>query len=696
MPKLSPSKLTHTFLSIFFGLWVVLLLPNICSALQQKKNDFKPRSEDELIDYSNKVTNKSPEYVTAEWMREEGVLKMFQPVMHPQFEYETQRYLILEGYNLQQPSSGIKNNPQGAAGKNTDIYGKNLQLLIDDLNRRGREMDAKARSKSVTSEQLSARLSSMENSVGKEDPSLMETLEDLALLVAKDGDSEKALLYWRRACQLRRKHSGLDSEETIRNLEFLANNLFFNDGMDEARKLYAEAMSLKEKQFGPQDKRTLDTVAYLGSMLFMQRDEKSALPLLIRFAENSKSMEPAFHISGLARLAVAYISLHNYESARPLIQEGLAFWQNRDSSEHAKFQEALKALDRLEASAGNRHRQPSNAGIIEDNTTASEDTPMGINVIDMLIVLENMSKTAGAKDYKKLFSQFSNLNDVLLTSLQATTGPERRAMLFDQVPAIMSKLLSFCRKEPCLSMGYNFAARWKGLFSYSLRPDPQFSSPGGIISENNLQDAADVFKEIASDYRSGKTKVSDETIQKLGKAIADSMNRRYRDLKYEDDREDPEESADDTITDSESESVVADDGNSSLEENPPIAENIGNVAASEDHKAQTFLSDLPIRGLLQPDEVLIDLYRYSMDEGSAGGRSRLYAAVLTGRGFGPKIVELGKASDIDSAIDSWLREVTAGARAAKETNLLIDLLWHPLDAELAGNIKKIFISPDSE
>jgi CHAT domain-containing protein/tetratricopeptide (TPR) repeat protein len=99
--------------------------------------------------------------------------------------------------------------------------------------------------------------------------------------------------------------------------------------------------------------------------------------------------------------------------------------------------------------------------------------------------------------------------------------------------------------------------------------------------------------------------------------------------------------------------------------------------------------------LLRPDEVFVDLYIYD-HRGSDDKTEERYAAVVTGPGGDPALIDLGPSARINKAIKEWRNEVLAEHDGEQEWRTLSALLWGPLSSALPPGASKVWISPDGE
>jgi CHAT domain-containing protein len=108
------------------------------------------------------------------------------------------------------------------------------------------------------------------------------------------------------------------------------------------------------------------------------------------------------------------------------------------------------------------------------------------------------------------------------------------------------------------------------------------------------------------------------------------------------------------------------------------------------------------QSLLRPDEVLVDLYRYSVPGNETGNQNDIrearYGAAIVGRdSTRVQWIELGDAASIDAAVGAWREAVTRGNFGATELDVLAQAVWDPIVSalEAAGiETSRMWVSPD--
>jgi CHAT domain-containing protein len=73
-----------------------------------------------------------------------------------------------------------------------------------------------------------------------------------------------------------------------------------------------------------------------------------------------------------------------------------------------------------------------------------------------------------------------------------------------------------------------------------------------------------------------------------------------------------------------------------------------------------------------------------------------YAAVITGPGAAPVLVDLGAAAPIDGAVRTWRADVFRGEHSEKSWQTIAATLWKPLVPALPKRTARVWLSPDGE
>lgn len=161
-----------------------------------------------------------------------------------------------------------------------------------------------------------------EEVVGPEHPLTAGSLNNLALLLKRQGDLAGARPLYERALAISEKRLGPDDRLTLAGLNNLALLLKEQGNLAEARPLYERALAIGERVRGPEDPDTAVSRNNLAVLIKEQGDLAGARPLFEQaLAINEKAFGPEHPLTatGLNELAVLLGDQGDLTAARPLI-----------------------------------------------------------------------------------------------------------------------------------------------------------------------------------------------------------------------------------------------------------------------------------------------------------------------------------------------------------------------------------------
>lgn len=103
---------------------------------------------------------------------------------------------------------------------------------------------------------------------------------------------------------------------------------------------------------------------------------------------------------------------------------------------------------------------------------------------------------------------------------------------------------------------------------------------------------------------------------------------------------------------------------------------------------------LAFLSLLRPHEAYVDIYGYKLLAGAQMGNERYMAVISDNRGP-QRVIQLGSADTIDSAVRSFFDAVNGGDELAATWKGLQQAILRPILAALPQDTEKIWLSPDS-
>lgn len=495
-----------------------------------------------------------------------------------------------------------------------------------------------------------------ESKYGRDGAAVARPLNNLAWLLQATGDYSEARPLFERALAINESTLGQDDPEVATSLNNLAALLSFQGDAASARPLYERALTIQEKSLGPYDPALGDTLNNLAVVFESTGHPEAALPLYERalsITEKSLGTEHADVATSINNLASVQERLGNLSSAATLFERALAIRQKTLPPDHPDLAESLNNLALVRISQGDTAsaRDLLARALRVNQASLGPHHPYVASTLNNLGKLDwQEGKTEEART--RFLAAAKIINEHVGSILPSLSFAEQRAFLVTKVPEEISILLSTCREGSSLAEAYDYILRWKGLLIETLR----------------WQKAVSALAQ-KPEYRS---KVSH--LQNLRTAIAawyhEAGTVPYAEWKKKNDR------------------LTGD--KESVERELARALKPGNVKdILSDRSAADFF------GLLKPDELLIDIYRYQ----AIGNRSETtlrYGAVLS-RHTGPQaFIDFGPTGGADAALAAWRRQVVVKNEGAAEWQTLRDIFWKPVAGVFPQDVRKVWLSPDSQ
>jgi tetratricopeptide (TPR) repeat protein/CHAT domain-containing protein len=186
--------------------------------------------------------------------------------------------------------------------------------------------------------------------LGQQHPDTATTLNNLAFLYLKMGAYAKAEPLFQQALQIEKKVLGLnnpDTAATLQNLAFLYHEM---GDYGKAEPLYQQALQIKKKVLGKQHPDTATTLDSLAALYYDMGAYAKAEPLYQQALQIRKKALGADHpdtAQSLNNLAALYVALVDYGKAEPLLVQALQISQKALGSEHPDTARSLNNLAAL-------------------------------------------------------------------------------------------------------------------------------------------------------------------------------------------------------------------------------------------------------------------------------------------------------------------------------------------------------------
>jgi tetratricopeptide (TPR) repeat protein len=163
------------------------------------------------------------------------------------------------------------------------------------------------------------------------------TLNNLAALYYAQGKYEQAEPLYQRALTIWEKQLGPEHSDTATSLNNLAELYRTQGKYEQAEPLYQRALAIWEKQLGPEHPDTATSLNNLAGLYDAQGKYEQAEPLYQRalaIYEKQLGPEHPYTATSLNNLAGLYRTQGKYEQAEPLYQRALAIYEKQLGPEH--------------------------------------------------------------------------------------------------------------------------------------------------------------------------------------------------------------------------------------------------------------------------------------------------------------------------------------------------------------------------
>ncbi|MBI3450321.1 MAG: tetratricopeptide repeat protein [Acidobacteria bacterium] len=198
-----------------------------------------------------------------------------------------------------------------------------LEILVESLWRQ--EKSARPGTEALAERALRAR----EAQFGPDDPGVVRSVNNLAIVLDLGGTPAKARPVYERALAIRERNGDPRDPSLADALGNLGNVLMTLDDYPGARVLYERALAIREERLGPNHPDVADSLNALAILLREMGDYEGSKPLYERALEIRRNIDPghpevARILNGLALL---HQRMGSYETARSLYDQTLKLWE---------------------------------------------------------------------------------------------------------------------------------------------------------------------------------------------------------------------------------------------------------------------------------------------------------------------------------------------------------------------------------
>jgi CHAT domain-containing protein len=186
-----------------------------------------------------------------------------------------------------------------------------------------------------------------EKTLGKEHPSVAESLNDLAALYQQQGSYQKAEPLYLRSLAIREKALGKEHPDVAQSLHNLAALFEQQVSYQKAEPLYLRSLAIREKTLGKEHPSVAESLNDLAVLYQQQGSYQKAEPLYLRslaIREKALGGEHPDVATSLNNLAELYWHQGSYQKAEPLYLRSLAIREKTLGKEHPDVAQSLNDL----------------------------------------------------------------------------------------------------------------------------------------------------------------------------------------------------------------------------------------------------------------------------------------------------------------------------------------------------------------
>jgi tetratricopeptide (TPR) repeat protein len=248
-------------------------------------------------------------------------------------------------------------------------------------------------------------LDGKEKTLGKDHPFTLDTVNNMANVFQNQGEYEKALEWYQRALDGCEKTLGKDHPSTLNIVNNMA-NVFNNQGeYEKALEWYQRALDGKERTLGKDHPSTLDTVNNMASVFLKQGEYEKALEWYQRALDGYEKTLGKNHPSTLNtvnNMASVFLKQGEYEKALEWYQRALDGKERTLGKDHPYTLDTVNNMAIVFRSQGEYEKALEwyQRALDGCEKTLGKDHPSTLNTVNnMAIVFENQGEYEKALEW---------------------------------------------------------------------------------------------------------------------------------------------------------------------------------------------------------------------------------------------------------------------------------------------------------
>ncbi len=272
-----------------------------------------------------------------------------------------------------------------------------------------------------------------ERTLGKEHPDYAASCGNLAVLYWAKGEFDKVETLHLEAMRVWEKVYGKLHPEYARTCNNLAT--FYKDiGLfEKAEPIYLEGLQIREQIFGKKNPEYAETALNIGILYQVMEQYAKAEPFLQQAKEtygNALGKDHPLYANSCRSLAILYAKMEQYDKAEPLFAESLAICKEKLGEDDPEYENACANMASLYQETGKNEEAKSlflQSGKILISLYGKRYSEYAVNCTNLAGVYWNSNQTDSAYYYyaEALESRKNNLQDVF----QFTSEKEKSAYL---------------------------------------------------------------------------------------------------------------------------------------------------------------------------------------------------------------------------------------------------------------------------
>ena len=507
--------------------------------------------------------------------------------------------------------------------------------------------------------------------------------------LCKEGKYDESLIFVQKALIVAEKTFGKEHQNTATSLNALAWIYDAQGRFHEAEAIYKRSLAIREKVLGKEHPDTVTSLNNLATLYYKQgrySDTEALYKRALAIREKVLGKEHLGTAVSLDNLAELYRAQGRYSDAEPLLKRALAIREKVLGKEHPDTAASLNNLAGLYYAQGRySDAEPlcKKALAIREKVLGKEHPQVAtsLNNLALLFAETGRQEKAFPLMQRAITIDENTIQDVFKTSSEKQKF-EFLTKVQDSYELFISLIIKELQNKPdALTAGLNAVLKRKGIVLEAISQEREF------ILKSEKTEVRDTYKKLSE----VSAVLSSLTLVVPGKNKMEEYSKRLDKLRKE--REELEKK----LTEMSSEYVSR--------KKTRLAD------------CKTVSEKLPARSALVEYVILRPCNFKANGKEKYWGEPEYYAFILpsskdlpSGKAACPKLISLGKASDIDNAVNEFRKEISrtktlwqdgildeaeAEKRLAEKGKQLHNLVVAPIK-NAVGDAKTLYIAPDGD